>query len=92
MCRPEVSAWFSSDFQVVNERDILFGGGDKVRPDRVLLKGNTAWVIDYKFGNKEEEKYKRQVRYYCHTLQKMGYTSVKGYIWYVVLDKVVPVE
>ena len=92
LCRPEVSAWFSSDFQVVNERDILFGGGDKVRPDRVLLKGNTAWVIDYKFGNKEEEKYKRQVRYYCHTLQKMGYTSVKGYIWYVVLDKVVPVE
>jgi hypothetical protein len=48
-------------------------------------------VIDYKFGDKEEERYVRQVKTYCNLLQQMGYNRVKGYLWYVMLDKIVEV-
>lgn len=90
--RPEISEWFSSAYHIVNERDILFRFGAKARPDRILVKGEEAVVIDYKFGSKEDLHYKRQVRFYCHTLKEMGYSSVHGFIWYVFLDKIVAVE
>lgn len=88
---PLASAWFSPEYQVINEREILFCFGSKARPDRVVVKGREALVIDYKFGSKEDKQYDRQVRFYCNTLEKMGYTSVQGYIWYVLLNKIVPI-
>ena len=45
-------------------------------------------VIDYKFGKKIESKYLKQVRYYCNSLKKMGYTQVEGFVWYVKLGKI----
>lgn len=88
---PEVAAWFSPDCEVINERDILFPGGTKARPDRVVVADGIVRVIDYKFGQSEEGKYVKQVGFYCNTLRKMGYQAVEGYIWYVKLDKIVRV-
>ena len=86
---PEASAWFQPKNKVINERDILFPAGMKARPDRVVLNGGTVQVVDYKFGLNEENKYLKQVEFYCSTLQKMGYKAVEGYVWYVKLGKVV---
>lgn len=85
------SAWFDGTYKVMNEREMLFENGDKARPDRVLIKGKQAMVVDYKFGSKEETDYRKQVGFYCKTLRQMGYHDVKGYIWYVHLNKVVSV-
>lgn len=82
-------AWFDGTYKVINERDILFKSSGKARPDRVMIQGKTAIVVDYKFGRKEESSYLRQVGFYCKTLRQMGYTEVLGYIWYVNLDKIV---
>jgi len=91
LSEPQAAAWFSSGNRVINERDILFPGGAKARPDRIVEQGGRLLVIDYKFGQKEEGAYLRQVRFYCNTLKKMGYPQVEGYVWYVRLEKIVKV-
>lgn len=88
---PLTSEWFSSKYQVINEKDILFPGGEKARPDRIISSAGVVRVIDYKFGQSEENKYLKQVRFYCTTLKRMGYTRVEGYIWYVKSGKIVQV-
>lgn len=52
------------------------------RPDKVLIKDGKAVVIDYKFGAHNDGKYRKQVRQYLNLLEKMGYESPTGYIWY----------
>lgn len=87
--KPEVKEWFDPKYKVINERNIIFHSGSRLRPDRVLLDGNTVYVIDYKFGIKEDKSYLQQIHYYCSALRQMGYKKVKGYIWYVNLEKIV---
>lgn len=77
----EEYGWFSGDYTVLNECDIIKPDGNVVRPDRVLIKNGCAVVVDYKFG--EQRKYIRQMREYMDLLSRMGYKEVKGYIWYV---------
>lgn len=91
LSNPATSEWFSPKAKIITEKDILFPDGNKARPDRVVIIGDTLRVIDYKFGQMEEAKYLKQVRFYCNTLIKMGYPKVEGYIWYVKSDKIVTV-
>lgn len=88
---PQASEWFHPKNKIINERDILFPGGSKARPDRVIERDGKVSVIDYKFGQSEEIKYIRQVRFYCKTLREMGYLQVEGYVWYVKLGKIISV-
>lgn len=88
---PRASEWFGHQWEVITEKDILFPGGTKARPDRVMMANNQICVIDYKFGLSEEAKYVKQVKFYCHTLEKMGMTPVKGFIWYVKTGKIVEI-
>lgn len=91
LSNPQVSAWYSGDYRVLNEVQILQPKGTFSRPDRVMIRGEEAIVIDYKFGEKEDRKYIRQVKYYTDQIKKMGYKDVKGYICYITLEKVVEV-
>ena len=79
--------WFNEDSLILNERDIIKPNGSICRPDRLVIKGETAIVIDYKFGNYNEEsmminKYKRQIAEYTKLLYDLGYSDVKSFIWY----------
>ncbi|MCA1746473.1 MAG: hypothetical protein LC655_02155, partial [Bacteroidales bacterium] len=87
---PDVAPWFAQGISVLNERDIITGG-ETCRPDRVMIDGDKAIVADYKFGDRELAKYDRQVATYKQLLHEIGYTDVEGYIWYVMLNKVVKV-
>ncbi|MBR2437820.1 MAG: hypothetical protein IKB26_02125, partial [Bacteroidales bacterium] len=82
----EEYGWFSPGWKVYNECSILTLDGQERRPDRVLVKGNEAVVIDYKFGAYTEGStvgmYKKQVSRYKELLTGMGFTNVKGYLWY----------
>ena len=91
LARDLVSEWYTGDYRVLNEVQILQAGGKFVRPDRVMIKGKDAIVIDYKFGEKENAQYVRQVKNYVSQIKKIGYENVKGYICYVRLDKIVEV-
>ena len=91
---PTIAEWFGGDWsEVRNENDIIVPrGGYTRRPDRVMIKGRNAVVVDYKFGEERREKYAEQLREYMSLLQSIGYTSVKGYVWYVRMGEVDQIE
>lgn len=76
--------WFSKDWKVLNEREILTNtifGTKKYRCDRVVYNGEKTIVIDFKFGE-PETKYNKQVMSYIRELKSIGFANVKGYLWY----------
>lgn len=92
--------WFDAGKKVMNEVSIL-SGIDMWRPDRVLLPADDskdwAQVVDYKFGLYEKDSskhrsYVKQVKNYMKLLREMGYSDVKGWLWYVLEDKVEEAE
>ena len=89
--QPEVAPWFSPDTQIINETEILQQKGTFLRPDRVVISGEEVSVIDYKFGNIQKKSYHKQVIRYISLIKEMGFSQVKGYIWYVELGKIVSV-
>ena len=74
--------WFDSDYTILNEREIILPDGTVKRPDRVMIQGGKATVIDYKFGLSTREEHKQQVAEYCALLQQMGYQT-EGWLCYV---------
>lgn len=86
LSHPEVRRWFDGSGEVLRERDIIDGEtGDLFRPDRVVLyPDGSAEVIDYKFGL-QHKRYHQQVQRYKTLLDRMGYTPVRGYLWYLSL-------
>lgn len=83
-----IKDWFSERWTVFNECNIMQLINGKIvndRPDRVITDGNETIVIDYKFG-KRNKKYILQVQRYMNLMISMGYTNVKGFIWYVQED------
>jgi len=87
---PETENWFSLDARVLNETTILIPTGEQYRPDRVVIRGNEATIVDYKFGDKESKTYLQQVQQYMNLIAEMGY-STSGFVCYVSLKKVVQV-
>jgi len=85
---PEVADWYSGKYIVLNEVQTLDPEWGFSRPDRIMMDGNKAIVVDYKFGEAEDLKYRRQVQHYVKLLQKMEFSDVKGYIYYVKLRKI----
>jgi ATP-dependent helicase/nuclease subunit A len=89
--KPLVCDWFSGNWEIKNEASIMLPDKTIHRPDRVMLKGNKAVVVDYKFGYEEDLTYIKQVSWYMRYLKQMGYARVEGYLWYISLDKLIPV-
>jgi len=85
----EVQKWFMPNWNHYCERGIMIPGlkGQK-RPDRVIVDGNKAIVIDYKFGLRKLEKYTNQVLQYMELVSKIGYSDVSGRLYYVSLDEI----
>ena len=83
---PRAAGWFDGSWQLYNERAILFKNADgkaqTKRPDRVMVKGDQAVVVDFKFGTPRPE-YDEQVTFYCRLLEAMHFQRVEGYLWYV---------
>lgn len=93
---PEIRQWFSPRWTLFNEQTILLktpGSSQptEFRPDRVMTDGHNTIVVDFKFG-KEHKEHEHQVANYMQLLRQMGYPAVRGYIWYVMRNKVTEVE
>ena len=91
---PEVREWFGGGWERVrNENEIIIPGrGSTRRPDRVMIDGRRAVVVDYKFGLRDAERYRRQMREYLRLLGEIGYAPAEGYLWYVKLGTIEKVE
>ena len=93
IANPQATDWFTGKYKLYNESSILINNGEEFtrRPDRVMIKGNEAIVVDYKFA-KESNEYKKQVKRYMELLEQMGYENIKGYLWYVYSNKIEEVK
>ncbi len=79
---PEVKYFFTDEWSVKSEREIILPDGEILRPDRVLIRGNKAIVIDFKTG-KESPAHAKQVNRYAEILSSMNYSDVEKYLVYV---------
>lgn len=77
----DLSTWFDASWQSIREQDLLLPGGITRRPDRVIVKGKEARVLDYKTGQPKESD-RVQVQEYAQTLRQMGYTVTAASIFY----------
>jgi ATP-dependent helicase/nuclease subunit A len=77
---PAMKEWFSGDYEVLNERQIL-AKGEIAIPDRVMLKDNKAVILDYKREQKDL-KHHHQIKKYGTLLAEMGYEDIKCYLIY----------
>lgn len=82
--------WFAPNVKILTETPIFTPEGDTYIPDRVVIEGNKATIIDYKFG-KEQNKYHRQVLNYKKLVTGMGY-AVSAFLCYVEQNRVEEVE
>ena len=89
----QAAEWFSPKWQTFTECSILYtddnGKCHTKRPDRVITDGNETIVIDYKTG-RQNENHVKQVEQYMKLLQQMGYKGIKGYVWYIRRNDIVP--
>jgi ATP-dependent exoDNAse (exonuclease V) beta subunit len=84
-------AWFPATLdgvEICNEVDLFDTSGAVERPDRVILRGRQAVIVDYKFGA-ELPSYRRQLQRYARLWHELGYEIGGAYIWYVEEDKTV---
>lgn len=81
LANPQMAAWFSDEWRIYNESDIILPNGKIRRPDRVLIKDQTAIVIDFKTGQ-SHPKHTEQVQEYMSYLQEMNYKT-EGYLVYL---------
>lgn len=93
LSNPKAKEWFCGKYRLYNECSILIGDNDESarRPDRVMISGKEAVVVDYKFA-RENPDHKQQVQRYMELLSRMGYENVRGYLWYVYKNDIKDVE
>lgn len=95
LSHPQAKTWFDGSYSAVwNERSIITHTKKKnkqnamYRPDRLLVKGDTIVVVDYKFGD-EHDSYQRQIKNYMQLLADMGrWNNIEGYLYYHKTRKV----
>ena len=94
---PKIAQWFAPDNQVFNECSITSispetGEPCTLRPDRVIISGDTITVIDFKFGRPEQEHH-TQVEAYKQLMHAMyPQKQVEGYLWYIYSGKIEEVK
>ena len=87
---PLAKQWFETGAEVFTEPAILTGKGDIRRPDRVIIRDKSAFVIDYKFGE-ERLDHIHQISAYKNLLDGLGFKVEKAILWYVENNKIVEV-
>ena len=85
---PQLKAYFDLGWTVFNERELLLPSGQSLRPDRVVIKNETAVVIDFKTGL-ASKKHGKQLQEYGNCLREMGYSVEKLILYYTENEEVV---
>lgn len=85
---PQLQDYFKQGLNIKNEAEIITITGKSFRPDRVILNGNSAVIIDYKTGE-EKTTHKKQILEYADLLIEMGYSVTEKLLVYIEEEKVV---
>jgi len=87
---PEIKSFFSREWKVKNEQEIMLPGGESLRPDRVIWGPDKTCVIDFKTG-KESLNHQHQIQKYASVLQEMAYPNVRSFLVYIGSKQVIEV-
>tara|TARA_R110002049_G_scaffold28018_1_gene96093 strand:- start:140613 stop:143738 length:3126 start_codon:yes stop_codon:yes gene_type:complete len=79
---PKLYPYYQEGNTILNEKDILTETGSLLRPDRIVIKGKKATIIDYKTG-KKNAKHHEQIYAYASALETMGYLVENKIIVYI---------
>ena len=77
-----LSPYFSREFSVRNEQDIMLPRTKIIRPDRLVYNQEKTIIIDYKTGAKKEED-KRQVQEYAYWVNSIFERPTTAYLVYL---------
>ncbi|RDY59698.1 UvrD-helicase domain-containing protein [Flagellimonas nanhaiensis] len=86
---PDLIKYFGEDLEIMNEQEILTANGLALRPDRIMISGNEASVIDYKTGS-PSPSHKAQILHYAEILKQMNF-KIKDSIIVYIDQKINPV-
>lgn len=87
----DLARFYSRDYKVLNEKAILIPKQGVLRPDRVGLGEQGAYVIDYKTG-KEKSEHIHQVKLYAEWIEKIIQKKVKMFLVYLDLEAEKPIK
>ena len=79
---PEVKHLFTDFDELKNERSILLPNASVYQPDRVVVKGEKTYLVDYKTGEKMQ-KHIDQLNNYKRLLMDMGYQNINAFLLYI---------
>ena len=68
----QISKYFTTNWEVRAEKEILIETGESYIPDRLVFNGKEVTIIDYKTGDKKTE-HQKQIQNYANALKNMGY-------------------
>jgi ATP-dependent exoDNAse (exonuclease V) beta subunit len=91
MANEQAVSWFDGSYKVLNETTIISPAFGLLRPDRVMVDGVNAIVVDYKTTAKENPLHRQQVKAYAEKIKQMGYAHVEGFVWYLKSNKIIDV-
>ncbi|MEM7816536.1 MAG: UvrD-helicase domain-containing protein [Candidatus Aenigmatarchaeota archaeon] len=76
--------FYLEDAEVYLEKEVIDDLGNTKRIDRIIVKKEEVWIVDYKLKETFKEAYKKQVLDYMKILNRM-YTSckIRGFIIYL---------
>ncbi|QLE00967.1 UvrD-helicase domain-containing protein [Galbibacter sp. BG1] len=78
----ELQQYFTQEYEIYNEREIITSEGNLLRPDRFVVQEGNAVIIDYKTGI-PSERHAYQIEGYVKALEQMGYTVNKKLLVYI---------
>ena len=81
LTHPLISEYYSNQYIIYNERDIISAEGQFFRPDRIVIQDNTAVIIDYKTGA-EKPSHFVQISEYGELMENMGYRVLNKLLVY----------
>ena len=81
----KLSKYYSDEYIIHNEKEIITENGEFLRPDRLAIKNDKVIVIDYKTGA-ESTLHKNQINRYASVLEDMNYSIDKKLLIYTNSD------
>jgi len=82
---PELKAYYTADYEVLNETEIMLPGGKIYRPDRVMIQSDEVHLLDYKTGEKSDH-HSSQLLTYARVIAEMGFRINKLLLVYLFED------
>lgn len=89
---PVINRWLTGNYKIWNEASIILENGETIRPDKVFTSDQETIVLDFKFTKGDYADHQWQIDSYKKALRNLGYSHIRGYLYYAKINELVEVE